>query len=78
MGLIPESGRSSGENMEIHSIILAWRICWTEEPGGLQTMGSQKDMTEVTQHVCIHLYIFCENYAGIKTIPKKKKCKKEK
>ena len=48
MGLIPESGRSSGENMEIHSIILAWRICWTEEPGGLQTMGSQKDMTEVT------------------------------
>ena len=30
-----------------HSSILAWRIPWTEEPGGLQSMGSQKlDMTE--------------------------------
>ena len=26
--------------------ILAWRILWTEEPGGLQSMGSQRDMTE--------------------------------
>ena len=25
-----------------HSIILAWRILWTEEPGGLQSMGSQR------------------------------------
>ena len=25
-----------------HSSILAWRIPWTEEPGGLQTLGSQK------------------------------------
>ena len=25
-----------------HSIILAWRILWTEEPGGLQSMGSQE------------------------------------
>ena len=25
-----------------HSSILAWRIPWTEEPGGLQSMGSQK------------------------------------
>ena len=30
-----------------HSSILAWRIPWTEEPGGLQTMGSQEsNMTE--------------------------------
>ena len=30
-----------------HSSILAWRIPWTEEPGGLQTMGSKElDMTE--------------------------------
>ena len=28
--------------MATHSSILAWRIPWTEEPGGLQTMGSQK------------------------------------
>ena len=25
-----------------HSGILAWRIPWTEEPGGLQSMGSQR------------------------------------
>ena len=28
--------------MAIHSSILAWRIPWTEEPGGLQSMGSQR------------------------------------
>ena len=32
--------------MAIHSSI-AWRIPWTEEPGGLQSMRSQKDKTEV-------------------------------
>ena len=28
--------------MATHSSTLAWRIPWTEEPGGLQSMGSQK------------------------------------
>ena len=28
--------------MATHSSILAWKIPWTEEPGGLQSMGSQK------------------------------------
>ena len=28
--------------MAAHSSILAWRIPWTEEPGGLQSMGSQR------------------------------------
>ena len=37
-----ESGRSPGEAMAIRSVILAWRILWTEEPGRLQTMGSQR------------------------------------
>ena len=33
--------------MAIHSSILAWRIPWTEEPCGLQSMGSQEsDTTE--------------------------------
>ena len=36
------------EGMATPSSILAWRIPWTEEPGGLQSMGSQRDMTEVT------------------------------
>ena len=30
------------EGMATHSIILAWRIPWTEEPGALQSMGSQR------------------------------------
>ena len=29
------------KGMGTHSRILAWRIPWTEEPGGLQSMGSQ-------------------------------------
>ena len=33
--------------MATHSSNLAWKIPWTEEPGGLQSMGSQEsDMTE--------------------------------
>ena len=28
--------------MATHSSILAWRISWTEEPGGLQSIGSQR------------------------------------
>ena len=31
-----------GEGMGTNSNILAWRIPWTEEPGGLQSMGSQR------------------------------------
>ena len=30
------------EEMAIHSSILAWEIPWTEEPGGLQSMGQQR------------------------------------
>ena len=30
------------KEMETHSSIPAWRIPWTEEPGGLQPMGSQR------------------------------------
>ena len=30
------------EGMAIHSRILAWRIPWTEEPGGLQSIGSHR------------------------------------
>ena len=29
------------KGMAIHPLILAWRIPWTEEPGGLQSIGSQ-------------------------------------
>ena len=33
------------EEMATHSNILAWEIPWTEEPGRLQSMGSQKSQT---------------------------------
>ena len=54
---IPSLGRKDPleEGMTTHSNILAWRTPWREEPGGLQSMGSQEsDMTEVTQHT--HIY----------------------
>ena len=39
---MPELRRSPGGGHATHSSILAWRIPWTEEPGGLQSMGSQR------------------------------------
>ena len=37
------------EDMATHSSILAWRIPWTEEPGGLQPVGSQSQ-TRLSEH----------------------------
>ena len=42
MGLIIGSGRSPGEEMATNSSIFAWRIPWTEEPGRLSSMESQR------------------------------------
>ena len=40
-------GQEDPLEKETHSSILAWRIPWTEEPGGLQSVGSQElDTTE--------------------------------
>ena len=41
-GSIPRSGRSLEKGMATHSCILAWRIPWTEETGGLQSTGLQR------------------------------------
>ena len=41
-GLIPRSGKSLEKGMATPSSILAWRIPCTEEPGGLQSMRSQR------------------------------------
>jgi len=38
---IPRLGRAPGERNGYPSSVLAWRIPWTEEPGRLQSMGSQ-------------------------------------
>ena len=37
-----EWGDTLEKEMATHSSILAWRILWTEGPGGLQSMGSQE------------------------------------
>ena len=42
MGSIPGLGRSPGEGNGNYSRILAWEIPWTEEPVGLQSMGSHR------------------------------------
>ena len=36
--------------MATHSSVLAWEVPWTEEPGGLQSMGSQE--SDMTEHTC--------------------------
>ena len=41
-GSIPGLGRSLEKGMATHSSILAWRTPWTEDPGRLQSMGSQR------------------------------------
>ena len=42
MGLIPGGEDPPEKGMVTHSIILAWKNPWTVEPGGLQSMGSQR------------------------------------
>ena len=41
---VPPLGQEDplGEEMATHSSILAWEVLWTEEPGMLQSMGSQR------------------------------------
>ena len=45
LGLIPGSGRFPGKG---NGNLLAWEIPWTEEPGGLQSMGLQKSWTRLS------------------------------
>ena len=40
--------------MTTHSNILAWEIPWTEKPGGLQCVGSQKSRTQL--YIYVHIY----------------------
>ena len=42
VGLLPGWEDPLEEGMATHTSILAWRIPWTEEPGGLQSVGSQR------------------------------------
>ena len=56
MDLIPGLVRSPEEEMATHFSILAWRIPWTEEPGGLESMGSERDTTKTTgTHAAVYI-----------------------
>ena len=52
LGLIPGSGRSLEKEMATHSSILAWKIPWMEEPGGLQ--GCKESDTTERLHSLTH------------------------
>ena len=49
VGLITGLEDSLEVGMATHSNILAWRIPWTEEPGGLQSMGSCREELNTTE-----------------------------
>ena len=42
------------KGMATRSRILAWRISWAEEPGGLQSMGSQRVRYNSSDLACMH------------------------
>ena len=44
------------EEMETHSSILAGKIPWTEEPGGLHSTGLQR--VRLSEHACIHTHTY--------------------
>ena len=55
MGSIPGSGRSPGrKKWQSPPVFLAWRIPWTEEPGGLQSVGHKE--LDTTEHP--HMLLF--------------------
>ena len=43
---VPSQEDPPEKGMATHSSTLAWRIPWTEEPGGLHSMGSQRNRHE--------------------------------
>ena len=57
MGSIPGSGRCPGGGCAIHSSILAWRIPWTEKPGGLQSIWSHRVGHDWSDLACTHALV---------------------
>ena len=59
--------------MTTHSSILAWRIPWTEEPGGLQSMGTQRVRHVLaTKQECSHSWRPVLQREDVKTPPFRK------
>ena len=59
------------KEMAIYSSILAWRIPWTEEPGGLQSMGSQESDTTWRLNCHPHPKFSSQSRSGERKIIKK-------
>ena len=56
-GLIPGLGRSpAGGHGNLRQGIVAWRIPWTEEPGGLQSIESQRIGHKLSDLAHIHIF----------------------
>ena len=53
-GSVPGSGRSPGKRHGNYSSSLAWRVPWTGEPGGLQSIGSQRVRHNRSDLACKH------------------------
>ena len=59
------------EGMATNSSILAWRIPWTEEPGGLQSIGSQRVRHDwATKHSTAQLHVHSLPITSMQIIPK--------
>ena len=65
LALIPGLGDPLEKGIATHSSILAWRISWTEEPGRLQSLGSQrvgcdlatKQQLSLTRKIVSNIYL---------------------
>ena len=71
-GSVAESGRSPEKGLAPHSSILAGRIPWTEEPGGVQCMESQRVIHDRATHTFFSLaplpksHTYCPYPASLK------------
>ena len=60
LGSIPGWENPLEEGMATHSSIVAWKIPWMEEPGGLQSMGSQRvghDLASIFEDLTLSLSV---------------------
>ena len=62
IGLIPGSGSSLDKEMATHSGITSWKIPWTEEPSGPQSLGSIKSQTRLSNHSNSNSPLLCALY----------------
>ena len=57
------------KGMATHSSILAWRIPWTEEPGGLQSIGSERVRHDQETNTHTHTRVLDFLHLTLKTLP---------